>query len=98
MVYFKTTTRFAQNRGEGLQIWTKHAVLPDGSLQVVNEQGQVPFLSEGAPLYTVLRYEVEFDVADRYSISLFTALFDKFFNNAAKAQNFLEIQHRIGIV
>lgn len=44
------------------------------------------------------RYEVEFDFAYRYSISLLTAHFHKLLDNTAQAQYFLEIQHRIGIV
>ena len=46
----------------------------------------------------VLRDEVEFYVTDRYSISLAATHFGERFDDAAKAQYFLEIEHRIGIV
>lgn len=45
-----------------------------------------------------LRDEIEFYVANRNGIALFTAHFCKRFNNTAQAQYFLEILHRIGIV
>ena len=44
MVGFKVARYNGIKGGEGLQVRAKHAVLPDRSVQIVRDLGQVPFL------------------------------------------------------